>query len=54
MAKRQRTTEADAPLADAYAASCTVMGDVAARRLSPENFSIWLYVSELGAGASLE
>jgi quercetin dioxygenase-like cupin family protein len=54
MAKRQRTTEADAPLADAYAASCTVTGDVAARRLSPENFSIWLYVSELGAGASLE
>lgn len=54
MAKQQRTTEADAPIAGAYAPSCRANGDVVARRLSPDEFSIWLYVSDFGAGASLE
>ena len=54
MAKRSRTMEADMRLADAYAATCRVSGEVAARRLSPDDCSIWLYVSELASGASLE
>jgi len=52
MVKQQRTVEADAPVG--LPSTCTVSGDVTARRLSPDDFSIWLYVSELGAGASLE
>ncbi|MSO78646.1 MAG: hypothetical protein EXQ79_03475 [Acidimicrobiia bacterium] len=54
MVKQQRTIEADAPVADGYPATCAVSGEITARRLSPDDFSLWLYVSELRAGATLE
>ena len=54
MAKQQRTTEADAPKAADYPATGRTYGLVTARRLSPDGFSIWLYVSELGDGSALE
>jgi hypothetical protein len=54
MAKQQRSTEADAPIAESYAPTCRTEGEVVARRLSPDGFSLWLYVSELGIGAALE
>jgi hypothetical protein len=54
MAKQQRSTEADAPVAAEYPVTGAAHGSVTARRLSPEGFSIWLYVSELGDGAALE
>lgn len=54
MAKQQRTTEADAPVADSYAPTCRIDGQVDARRLSPDDFSIWLFVSEMGPGSVLE
>jgi quercetin dioxygenase-like cupin family protein len=54
MATQHRSNEADTPVAGSYAPACRTEGAVVARRLSPDGFSIWLYVSELGAGASLE
>jgi uncharacterized cupin superfamily protein len=52
MAKQQRTIEADAPLGRPD--TCAASGEVTARRMSPDDFSIWLYIVELGAGAALE
>lgn len=54
MAKRQRTTEADAPVVADYPASCAVSGAITARRLSPDDFSIWLVISNLEDGTALE
>jgi quercetin dioxygenase-like cupin family protein len=54
MAKQQRTTEADAPVAPDDPATCTTSGGITSRRLSPDGFSIWLSVSQLESGASLE
>ncbi|MEX0666389.1 MAG: DUF222 domain-containing protein [Acidimicrobiia bacterium] len=54
MVKQQRATEADAPVAADSPATCATNGAITSRRLSPDGFSIWLYVSELEPGASLE
>jgi quercetin dioxygenase-like cupin family protein len=54
MAKQQRTTEADAPVATDHPPGSVTTGAVTSRRLSPHGFSIWLDVRELGDGAALE
>ncbi len=46
-------TEDEVEPAAGYAPSCSASSPIVARRLTPDSFPLWLYVSTFGDGAEL-